>query len=154
MLLFGKARVLLRLDEPNATLDIVAAAPTAEALFVGAAKGQASVVVWLVHLIQSFLRRSYAQLAFDEHWLCGSPACHGLTHATDDARFGVYVGTEFAVEPCRRHRGEHVCESEGCWHFLGTAHKHEPMRRKCDDVEKSTCAVCGQLSRNALRGEV
>ena len=151
VLVFGSARVLLRIDQPDATLDIVAAAPTAEALLVGASKGQNSIVVWLVHLIQMLLRRGYAQLTFNEAWLCSSAACHGLTKSKDDDGFGVYVGTLFDVEPAKRYRGEHICEHEGCWHFLGKAHALEPMRRKTDTIEARTCRTCGKHQTNALR---
>ena len=75
---FREARVLLRQDVTSATLDIVAAAPLDAYHFVGAAKGQASVTRWMAHLVRTFLRRSYAQLQFDEMWLCPSPECHGL----------------------------------------------------------------------------
>ena len=125
----------------------------AEALFVGAAKGQASVVVWLAHLVRNFLRRAYAQLRFDEAWLCPSP------RPTPDPGRGsaapsrcAYVGTLFAVSPRKRPASEHVCEAEGCWHFLGQGHKRETMRHIDEQPEPPVCVQCGTEARFALRG--
>ena len=58
-------------DSLSKLVDVLAAAPEAARLFVGAAKGQASVVVWLAHVFRAFVRTSYARLDFDEAWLCG-----------------------------------------------------------------------------------
>lgn len=158
VLRFGRARVLLRLDPSAATLDVLAAGPTAEDLFVGAAKGQASVVVWLAHLIRRFVR-TYRQLLFEEAWLCPTAECHGVgagEAAAEGGRppLGAYSGTEFAVEPGKR-PGEHTCEAEGCWHQLGTGHKLEAMRLR-DGA--AGCELCCERCRRApcfsLRGAV
>ena len=63
---FREAAALLRVDLTEATIDISVAAPADACHFVGAAKGQASAVRWLAHLVRQMLARSYAQIEFDE----------------------------------------------------------------------------------------
>ena len=151
VLVFREARVLLRLDASAATLDVVASAPEDCELFVGAAKGMASVLTWIAHLIRQFLRRAYERIAFDEAWLCPSPECHGLARAPPDL---AYCGTEFALESTasgsRRARAvEHICEQEGCWHQLGEGHALEPMRLR--DGDDLVCAGCNEKPCFTLR---
>ena len=151
---FREASALLRVDLSAATLDIVVAAPTDALHFVGAAKGQASALRWLAHLVRQMLARAYSQIVFDETWLCPSPSCHGLPltkpgtgqpvvpAAEVGPGFGVYRGTEFELQPIKMRAG-HVCEDEGCWHFLGTGHSKERLDL-CTPCESSLCTGCGQ----------
>jgi hypothetical protein len=142
---FREAAALLRVDLPEATIDITVAAPADACHFVGAAKGQASAVRWLAHLVRQMLARSYAQIEFDECWLSPSPGCHGLPAGGDaaadvGAAFGVYRGPEYALRPTRAKAG-HVCEQEGCWNFLGTGHKLEPL--ELDAAAEAAAAADG-----------
>jgi hypothetical protein len=151
---FREASALRRVDLSAATLDIVVAAPTDALHFVGAAKGQASALRWLAHLVRQMLARAYSQIVFDETWLCPSPSCHGLPltkpvtgqpvvpAAEVGPGFGVYRGTEFELQPIKMRAG-HVCEDEGCWHFLGTGHSKERLDL-CTPCESSLCTGCGQ----------
>ena len=162
---FREASALLRVDLSAATLDIIVAAPTDALHFVGAAKGQSSAVRWLAHLVRQMLARAYSQIVFDEIWLCPSPSCHGLPatgqrvapaaelaevgpgfrhspSAEVGPGFGVYRGTEFALQPIKMRAG-HACEDEGCWHFLGTGHSKERLDL-CTPCESSVCTGCGQ----------
>ena len=171
-------RVMLRIDLRDAILDIVGvAAPTAEDLFVGAAKGQASVVIWMTHVVKMFLRKSYPQLAVDESFLCPSAKCHTIAmmnssksstsstqrgengrkpcHPEEDfspCRF-YYSGTEFPAVPQsgKPYRGDHSCEADGCWSQLGVGHKLEKMKLKVDDNQRQHCANCKRYAEFALR---
>lgn len=150
---FHDARVLFRLDLDQATLDVVVAAPADGAHFVGAAKGQAPILTWMMHLVKGFLRRAYERIVFDEFWLCPSPECHGVTQggATAEGR-GVFTGSLFALNPGPRKArkiAEHFCEHEGCWHQLGQGHKLEPMQL-CDG-EGQVCRSCQRVADFSLR---
>ena len=143
----GDTRVLVAMDAAAATLDVVAAASEDGMLFVGAAKGQASVLRWLAHLIRQTLRTGYDQIAFDESWLCPSPVCHGLGAAADGGGVGVYRGSEFPLDVPQSDGAaatRHTCEEEGCWHFLGKGHAREPVGLRGDARQPvATCALCG-----------
>ena len=126
---------------------------------VGAAKGQAPALTWMCHLVRHFLRRAYAQVTFDESWLCPSPTCHGLEAACSRrgappswrlTALGGYRGSEFALEPPKWNAKakDHVCEQEGCWHQLGTGHKLQPIKLR---EEEPTCASCARPAQFALR---
>lgn len=161
ILRFPASRVLLRLDLDSATLDILVAASSDEKHFVGAAKGQASVLKWMSHLVSSFVRRSYERVPFTEARLCPSPECHSLggggsgSGGADPGSPLRYKGTEFVVESpmssavVARVCAEHVCEREGCWHQLGTGHKLVPTRLR--DGEEQVCVGCKQTPSFALR---
>ena len=149
----GRCRALLRCDVNSATIDVVAAAQTPEGIFVGAAKGQASVVVWMVHYIHMFLR-SYSQLRFEEFWLCPSPSCHvsndGLRKAAASSDLLTYRGSEFplvSADPSRR--SGHDCYVEGCWRYLGTGHKLESLVPSADCLD--LCRHCHRKPVFALR---
>ena len=159
-------RVLLRIDLATATLDVVGAAPTPEELFVGAAKGQASVVVWMTHLVKMFLRRSYPQLEADEFFLCTSAECHATNTAhetpkkgNDDDEVGsfhpcrsCYNGMEFPAEPVsgKLYKGNHSCEADGCWSQVGVGHKIERMVPRVTKLGLR-CVPCQKEARFALR---
>ena len=179
--------MLLRIDLAAATLDLVAAAPADEWHFVGAAKGQASVLKWMAHLVRRFLwhctplgesnprasrsaaplvltclgprvEAAYKQIDFDEAWLCPSPQCHvvGKHEASGGATAALpaYAGSEFALEPAQGRAAradEHDCESEGCWHQLGTGHKLEPMQLRAEAGQPQVCAACAQTAYFPLR---
>ena len=131
--------------------------------------------------MRSFLRRAYAQLRFDEAWLCPSPRCHGVdvdlaapAHGMDGGGGGgggsggssgsgrCYVGSEFAIGPPPGGDGEraasarriaaHVCEQEGCWHQLGEGHALEQLQL-CPPAasEPARCARCGMEPNFTLR---
>ena len=99
------SRVLLRADVAAATVEVVAAAPKADGLFVGAAMGQASVIVWLGHLVRTFLQ-GYEMVPFEEAWLCPNPECH--------VGGGACCATSFDLEVGGFRGSEHKCENEGC----------------------------------------
>jgi len=164
VLVFGPClRVVLRIED--AVLDIVGAGPTAEDLFVGAAKGQASVVIWMTHLVKMFLRRSYPQLTMDESFLCPSPECNALHNENNDRgtsatcktanendtateRFflpckSYYRGSEFSAVPKsgKLYQGDHNCEADGCWSQLGPGHKIETMIPKATN-DGHVCRNC------------
>ena len=133
-----RTTVVLRCDLENATIDVVAFAAENEHLFVGAAKGQASIVMWLVHLIKMFLR-GYSQLQFKDSWLCPTPECHGINGRGDLP--WKYAGSEFSLTPATRRKKAHDCDVEGCWRFLGKGHSLEPMRLLEDAPD--VCERCG-----------
>ena len=163
---FRAASALLRVDLAAATLDIVVAAPNDAYHFVGAAKGQASAVRWLAHLVRQMLARGYPSITFDEAWLCPTPSCHGVpcgggdgdegapvAGAAADRDFGTYCGTEFPLEPTAAKPG-HACEHEGCWNFLGTGHRLEPLQLRAAAAgaeAPAVCASCGQQPYFPLR---
>jgi Ran GTPase-activating protein (RanGAP) involved in mRNA processing and transport len=168
VLTFGNhTRLLLRIDlnETNAILDVVGAAPTAEGLFVGGAKGQASAVIWMTHLVKIFLRRSYPQLETDEFFLCPSAECHAMNLDDDDNNddddeeifhpcLSCYNGTEFPAVPQsgKRYKGDHSCEADGCWSQLGQGHKIEQMKPKATTEDHGLrCSTCQREARFALR---
>ena len=62
---------------------------------------------------------------------------------------GEYVGSEFGLKPCKPKAG-HVCEQEGCWHFLGKGHQMEKMQLRAEG-EGLTCGRCGQEPYFPLR---
>ena len=126
VLSFGAATVLVR-RRPE-SVDVLAAAPEAARLFVGAAKGQASVVVWLAHVFRAFVRTSYARLDFDEAWLCGGCLANG-----EDAG-------EFPLDVARP-RSPHDCAACGCFYQLGTGHAREAARLR--DGDERRCPRCG-----------
>ena len=144
ILLFNNkaTHVLLRLDLENAIIDVIGYASKKEQLFVGAAKGQASCVVWLTHLIKMFLR-VYSQLKFDESWLCPNPKCHAFTDGWGCNRVpSDYRGKEFALAPIKQSRKDtHDCDIEGCYRFLGKGHSLERMKL-CADSINDVCQTC------------
>jgi len=169
VLLFGShTRVMLRIDlrEGDAVLDVVGAAPSAEGLFVGAAKGQASIVIWMTHLIKMFVRKSYPQLAIDECFLCPSAECHALNvtnvkkgankDSAEEELFNpcrsYYSGVEFPALPKsgKRYKGDHNCEADGCWSQLGVGHKIETMIPKITKYGLH-CSNCQREAHFALR---
>uniref|UniRef100_A0A7S1BAS4 Uncharacterized protein n=1 Tax=Corethron hystrix TaxID=216773 RepID=A0A7S1BAS4_9STRA len=169
VLSFGtRTKVMLRIDprEGDAVLDVVGTAPAAEDLFVGAAKGQASVVIWTTHLVKMFLRGSYPQLGLDEFFLCPSAECHARKVAngnrkadggggegeTFDPCRSYYHGDEFPAVPKsgKRYRGNHNCEADGCWRHLGVGHKIETMVPKITK-RGLLCTNCRREARFALR---
>ena len=114
--------VILRLDMDEAIIDVVGLASQNERLFVGAAKGQASVVIWMAHLIKMFLR-DYSQLKFEESWLCPNPQCHGID--VGSSMPSEHRGSEFMLSSKTTLQSKirtHDCDIEGCWRFLGTGH--------------------------------
>lgn len=131
-------RVLLRCNLTESVIDVVAFAPSREQLFVGAAKGQSSIVNWIVHLIKMFLQ-SYSQLKFDEFWMCTNPDCHGI----NEGRYS-YQGTEFPLSPrSTRKRKPHDCNTEGCWRFLGVGHSVNTMQLSGSGPSSTLCKACG-----------
>ena len=62
-----------------------------------------------------------------------------------------YAGTEFALSRrgAERSGGEHCCEAEGCWHFLGVGHAREAMCLR--DGDDQVCAGCGEVACFELR---
>ena len=139
-------RVLLRCNLDESIIDVVAFAPSSELLFVGAAKGQASVVIWIVHLIKMFLR-NYSQLKFDEFWLCTNLECHGIR----DGRYS-YQGSEFTLSSRGTHRKNkaHDCNAEGCQIFIGDGHSVDVMQLSCH----TSCARCGKSQVFRLRDKI
>ena len=142
-------RVLLRCDLDEAVIDIVGFAPSSELLFVGAAKGQASIVIWLVHLIKMFLQ-NYSQLKFDEFWLCTNPECHSIR----DGRCA-YHGSEFRLSSSGTDRKNktHDCNVEGCHRFLGVGHSLELMHLSCQSGP-ALCKSCGMRQVFRLRDRI
>ena len=59
-----------------------------------------------------------------------------------------YRGTEFPLEPTAAKLG-HLCEHEGCWNFLGTGHKLEPLQLRAE--APAVCAACGREPYFPLR---
>mmetsp|Transcript_35665 Transcript_35665/g.72943 ORF Transcript_35665/g.72943 Transcript_35665/m.72943 type:complete len:1176 (+) Transcript_35665:88-3615(+) len=136
-------RVLLRCDLDESIIDVVGMAPSSEQIFVGAAKGQASIVIWIVHLIKMFLR-NYSQLKFDEAWLCTNPECH----ASRDGRYS-YHGSEFPLlsRATSKKSKAHDCDAEGCQRFLGVGHSLDMMQLSCHEP----CTTCGKSQVFRLR---
>jgi len=138
--------VFLKLSN-DATIDVVAFASDNERLFVGVAKGQASVVIWIVHLIKIFLR-SYTQLKFHESWLCPNPECHNCGHDSMG-----YKGSEFPlVSNSHARHIPHDCDVEGCWRFLGRGHSLEKMKLQSDFID--VCKTCSLEPVFMLRDKV
>jgi len=142
-------RVLLRCYPDQSIIDVIAFAPSSELLFVGAAKGQASVVIWLVHSIKMFLR-NYSQLKFDEFWLCTNPECHGIR---DGATRYSYQGSEFPLSPRAAHRNNksHDCNAEGCLRFIGVGHSVDAMQWRGSGEGSAVCTTCGNTQVFRLR---
>ncbi len=160
----GHTRVMLRIDlceGEAAILDVVGVARTAEELFVGAAKGQASVVIWMTHLVKMFLRRSYPQLEADEFFLSPFAECHKTpeTHKTDNETElfhpcrSCFNGTEFLAMPKsgKKYKGDHCCEADGCWSQLGVGHKIETMKALVTTEHGLFCSVAKKVVRFELR---
>merc|ERR1712194_150528 len=127
-------RVLLRCDQENATIDVIGFASFNEQLFVGAAKGQASVVFWVVHFIKMFLC-NYGQLSFEESWLCPNRSCHGIENNCNAP--SEYKGSLFLLTSTKRqYKSHHDCHVEGCWRFLGSGHnlEHMELRTECPSI--------------------
>jgi len=145
--------VLLRCNMDKAVIDIIAWAPENEQLFVGAAKGQASVVMWLVHLINMFLS-SYTQLCFEESWLCPNPQCHEMmSDCCNIPSSSEYRGSEFLLYSTPQSRlKNHDCNVEGCFRFLGTGHSLGRARPCLGLVE--VCRACNKEPVFALRENV
>ena len=149
---------LVRCDVDHATIDVVAFATDNEQLFVGAAKGQASIVIWLAHLIKMYLR-NYSALTFEEAWLCPNPMCHGFD---DDINVAYeYTGSDFILSPTKSSGTQHDCNVEGCWRFLGSGHNLEPVKltsqvricpypAECSNV----CQTCNKEPIFSLRESV
>jgi hypothetical protein len=145
----GTTRVLLRCNLTESIIDVVAFAPSREQLFVGAAKGQASIVTWIVHLIKMFLQ-SYSQLKFDEAWMCTNSLCHGI----NEGRYS-YQGTEFPLSPrSTRKRKAHDCNTEGCWRFLGVRHSVNAMQLSGSGPGSTQCKACGTSQVFTLRDKL
>jgi len=145
-----KTNVILRCDLENAIIDVVACAQENEQLFVGSAKGQASIVIWLVHLIKIFLQ-SYSQLNFEESWLCPNPICHGMDGGCNVP--SDYIGSEFMLSSPKACRNTpHDCNIEGCWRFLGTGHNLEQMRLRSDCFD--SCQSCSKEPVFILREKI
>jgi Ran GTPase-activating protein (RanGAP) involved in mRNA processing and transport/GTPase SAR1 family protein len=153
ILLFNnKTVVLLKFNIENATLDVVGWASDNENLFVGAAKGQACVVTWIVHWIKTYLR-SYTQLKFQESWLCPNPVCHGIKMNTTTAIPFRYTGSEFALcSKSRTRHASHDCNVEGCWRFLGNGHSLERMHLCPNGID--VCQACNSEPVFMLRDRV
>ena len=168
VLVFGKhTKVMLRIDlceGENAILDVVGVAPTAEELFVGAAKGQASVVIWMTHLVKMFLRRSYPQLETDEFFLSPFAECHEIPLVRERDADEVttenfhpcrdcFNGTEFVAIPKSgtRYKGQHSCEADGCWSQLGVGHKIERMIPQTTGGDDLFCSIAKKKVRFELR---
>ena len=145
----GRTRVILRCDLDNAIIDVIACAPENEQLFAGAAKGQACIVIWIVHLIKMFLR-SYSQLNFEESWLCPNPSCHGIDNCSITS--SEYRGSEFVLSSSKPRHKTHDCNVEGCWRFLGTGHSLEQMKLRtgCPNV----CQTCNNKPVFTLREKI
>ncbi|KAL7492578.1 hypothetical protein ACHAWT_001866 [Skeletonema menzelii] len=141
-------RILLRCDLDRSVIDVVGFASSPEQLFVGAAKGQASAVIWIVHLIKMFLR-NYSQLKFDEAWMCTNPECHG----SRGGRY-YYQGSEFPLLPkaTRRNNKSHDCNAEGCQRFLGVGHSLDVMQLSCQS--SALCTTCGKSQVFRLRDTI
>eukprot|EP00956_Cyclotella_meneghiniana_P013380 scaffold19295_cov36-Cyclotella_meneghiniana.AAC.3 len=136
----NKTQVLLKFNSEEATLDVVGWASEKEDLFVGAAKGQQSVVIWIVHLIKIYLR-SYVAVTFQESWLCPNPSCHGIDNSLCTAVPCDYVGSEFLLSPSKHARHlSHDCDVEGCWRFLGGGHSLESMKLLPGSID--VCQTC------------
>ena len=170
ILVFGNhTKVMLRIDlcecENTAILDVVGVAPTAEELFVGAAKGQASVVIWMTHLVKRFLRRSYPQLETNEFFLSPFAECHEMPRVDESLTgdgdqellfrpcISYFSGTEFPVAPKsgKQYKGDHSCEADGCWSQLGVGHKIETMKPKATAKDELFCSVAQKHVRFELR---
>ena len=155
VLVVNKTHVLLRCDIDRATIDVVGFAPDNEQLFVGAAKGQASIIIWMAHLIKMYLR-NYSALSFQEAWLCPNPQCHGFFHDKDNVTYE-YTGSDFILNT-KSSSGSHCCNVEGCFRFLGSGHSLEPMKltsqvricpypAECSNV----CQTCKEVPIFSLR---
>ncbi|KAL7542901.1 hypothetical protein ACHAXR_012197 [Thalassiosira sp. AJA248-18] len=142
-------RVLLVLDLDKAIIDVIGLAPQNEQLFVGAAKGQASIVIWIVHLIKMFLH-SYSQLNFEESRLCSNPQCHGIGNGCNIP--SEYRGSEFLLSSAKPRQTTHDCDVEGCWRFLGTGHSLERVKL-CSNCVK-VCQTCNRDPIFALRDKI
>lgn len=140
----GATHVVLSCNTEEATIDIIGYAESNEQLFVGAAKGQASVVIWTRHWVKMFLR-SYNQLHFEEHWLCPNATCHGIDSSC-------YEGSEFLLTNIKAGPKNHDCDVEGCWRFLGTGHSFERMELHPDNA--AACRTCSRPPVFALREKI
>lgn len=143
-------RVLLRCDQENATIDVIGFASFNEQLFVGAAKGQASVVFWVVHFIKMFLC-NYGQLSFEESWLCPNRSCHGIENNCNAP--SEYKGSLFLLTSTKRqYKSHHDCHVEGCWRFLGSGHnlEHMELRTECPSI----CQTCNNKPVFTLREKI
>jgi hypothetical protein len=143
---------MLKFNIENAILDVVGWASDNESLFVGAAKGQACAVTWIVHWIKIYLR-SYTQLKFQESWLCPNPVCHGIKMNTTTAIPFHYTGSEFVLRSKSRTRHvSHDCNVEGCWRFLGNGHSLERMHLCPNGID--VCHACNSEPVFKLRDRV
>ena len=138
-------RVIIKCDSPNRIIEIVAYAVNKESLFVGAAKGQASIVVWLAHLVRVYLK-GYTQLHFDECMLCPSLQCHGMNRACRGIH--CFSGAEYRLTPSRLVR-DHCCISEGCFRFIGKGHQIDKPRLCEDNLAK--CSFCNSVPVFSIR---
>ena len=138
--------VVLRCDIVTAIIDIIGIATDNDQLFVGAAKGQASIVIWVRHMTKQYLR-SYSQLSFEEALLCTNPQCH--FNATSYS----YKGSIFRLaSTSNSNHDSHDCNVEGCWRFLGCGHSLEPMKLQRDCL--SVCQTCKKKPVFTLRDKV
>lgn len=138
-------RVIIKCDSPTRIIEIVAYSVNKESLFVGAAKGQASIVVWLAHLVRAYLK-GYTQLHFDEVLLCPSLQCHGLNRAGQG--FHCFSGTEYSLASGHLLQ-DHCCISEGCFRFIGKGHQMDKPRL-CDE-NLARCSFCNNVPVFSLR---
>lgn len=145
-------RILIKCNLDESIIDVVAFAPSPELLFVGAAKGQASIVIWIVHLLKIFMR-NYSQLKFGESWMCTNSRCHRIL----GGRYS-YQGSEFPVlsRDTQRTNKAHDCNTEGCWRFLGVGHSVGAMQLSWSGLSGSTlcCEACGKSQVFTLRDKV
>jgi Ran GTPase-activating protein (RanGAP) involved in mRNA processing and transport/GTPase SAR1 family protein len=154
ILLFNNnaTQVLLKFNIDTAALDVVGWASEKESLFVGAAKGQACVITWVVHWIKMYLR-SYTQLKFHESWLCPNPACHGIEMNATTCVPSHYSGSEFVLHSkSHAQRLSHDCNVEGCWRFLGNGHALESMQLCSNGTD--VCQTCNSEPTFMLRDRV
>ena len=141
----GATFVLLKLKD--ATIDVIGWAAEREKLFVGAAKGQQSVVIWITHWIKMYLR-NYSQLNFQESWLCPNIVCYGVSSGYAPCE---YVGSEFLLSSSGHSmHSTHNCDVDGCWRFLGSGHSLERMSLNCPNI----CQSCKSKPTFMLRDKV
>ena len=137
-------RVIIKCDSSTRITEIVAYSVNNESLFVGAAKGQASIVVWLAHLVRVYLK-GYTQLHFDECLLCPSLQCYGVNRAQE---FHSFSGAEYSLTRGSMSKN-HCCISEGCFRFVGKGHQIDKPRL-CDE-NLARCPFCNNVPVFSLR---
>ena len=145
--------VLLKSNVESATIDVIGWASENEQMFVGAAKGQACVVNWIVHWIKIFLGQ-YSQLQFQESRLCPNPKCHGINgnqNGSSQVPYH-YVGSEFLLNLKHASKVVHDCDVDGCFRFLGGGHSLERTELQSNSIE--VCRSCNTKPIFILRDRV